>query len=157
MIRRPEPERRRRSPWPLVLILMGLALGAIAAGIFLFGDVTNGGGGDSGPIHLRADAIYDPPPGDGSEHARKPGVGIVFDAGRSVSPDEIVVRASGTDLRGRIETGSSPTTATRIASQTLPLDGRTTFKIVRGVPARYFMLWITQVIGRAFVYEVKAR
>ena len=90
-------------------------------------------------------------------HALKQGVGIVFDAGRSVSPEEIIVRASGTGLRARIQTGSSPTAATRFASQTLDVDGRTTFKIVRGVPARYYMLWITQVIGRALVYEVKAR
>jgi len=183
VIRRPEPVPRRRSRWSLVLVLTGLALGAIAAGLFLFGDVTSSGkdtGG--GPIKLRAVAIYDPPPGDGSEHedmignatdgdpttfweteeyadlhALKEGVGIVFDAGRSVSPKEIVVRASGTGLRARIQTGSSPTTATQFASQTLNIDGRATFKIVRGVPARYYMLWITQVIGRALVYEVKAR
>ena len=67
------------------------------------------------------------------------------------------MRASGNELRARIQTGSSPTTATHFASQTLTIDGRATFEIVRGVPARYFMLWITQVIGRALVYEVKAR
>ncbi len=182
VVRRPEPEPRRRSMWPLVLILTGLALGAIAAGLFLFGDVTSSGkdtGG--GPIKLRAVAAYDPY-GDGTEHddmignatdgnpttyweteeygdlhALKPGVGIVFDAGRSVSPKEIIVRASGTGLRARIQTGSSATTATHFASQTLTIDGRATFEIVRGVPARYYMLWITQVIGRALVYEVKAR
>jgi len=184
VIQRPEPQRPRRAMWPFALILAGLAFGAITAGLFLFGDVTGSGKGDggSGPIHLRAVAIYDPPPGDGTEHddmignatdgnrttywetedyanlhARKPGVGIVFDAGRQVSPKEIVVRASGTDLRARIQTGSSPTTATHIASKTLGVDGRRTFEIVQNVPARYFMLWITQVIGRALVYEVRAR
>ena len=182
VIRRPEPERKRRALWPLVLILAGLALGAIAAGLFLFGDVTSSGiGGDSRPVHLRAVAAYDPVGADGEHddevpnatdgdpstyweteeyldlHALKPGVGIVFDAGRAVSPKQILVNASGTDLRARIQTGSSPTTATHFASQTLPADGRTTFEIKRGVPARYFMLWITQVIGRALVYEVKAR
>jgi eukaryotic-like serine/threonine-protein kinase len=181
---RPAPAptpKRRRSPWPLVLILTGLALGAIAAGIFLYGDVTNSGKSTSGPIHLRAVATYDPYVGDGEHdemignatdgnsttfwetesypnlHAAKPGVGIVFDAGRRVSPEEIVVRATGTDLVARIQTGSSPTTATHIASQTLPISGTRTFEIVQNVPARYFTLWITQVIGRALVYEVKAR
>jgi eukaryotic-like serine/threonine-protein kinase len=182
VIRRPEPAPRRRSWWPLALILAGLALGAIAAGLFLFGDVTGSGKGtDGGPIKLTAVAAYDPF-GTGGEHddtvtnatdgnpstfwetesyqdlhALKPGVGIVFDAGHEVSPKEIVVRASGIDLRARIETGSSRTTATHIASQTLQIDGRRTFRILRGVPARYFMLWITQVIGSARVYEVKAR
>ena len=184
VIQRPEPQHPRRAMWPLALILAGLAFGAITAGLFLFGDVTGSGKNDggSGPIHLRAVGIYDPPPGDGTEHngmignatdgnfstyweteeyadlhALKTGVGIVFDAGRSVSPKEIVVTASGTELRARIETGSSPTTATHIASQTLPIDSRRTFEIKQNVPARYFMLWITQVIGRALVYEVKAR
>jgi serine/threonine-protein kinase len=175
--------RRKRSAWPLVLILAGLALGAIAAGLLLFGNVTGSGknGSDSGPIHLRAVATYDPY-GDGTEHdeeignatdgdrstyweteeysnlhALKPGVGIVFDAGRTVSPKEIVVRASGTDLKARIQTGSSSTDVKRLASPTIAVDGRTVFKIVKGVPARYFALWITQVIGRAIVYEVTAR
>ena len=110
VIRRPEPEPRRRSMWPLVLILTGLALGAIAAGLFLFGDVTSSGTG-GGPIKLRAVATYDPY-GDATEHddmignatdgnpttyweteeyadlhALKQGVGIVFDAGRSVSAE----------------------------------------------------------------------
>jgi eukaryotic-like serine/threonine-protein kinase len=177
------PARRKRSAWPLVLILAGVALGAIAAGLFLFGNVTGSGknGGGSGPVELMAVAAYDPYAGDGEHndtvknatdgnpstywetesyqnlHALKPGVGIVFVAGRSVSPNEIVVNATGTDLSARIQTGSSPTTATHIASQTLPVSGRTTFKIVQGVPARYFTLWITQVIGSAHVYEVKAR
>ena len=183
VIRQPEPQRGGRSLWPFVLILAGLAFGAVVAGLFLFGDVSiSGKPAPSGPIKLRAVAICDRPPGDGSEHddmignatdgdlstyweteeyadlhARKPGVGIVFDAGRAVSPETIVVNASGSELRARIQTGSSPTTATHFASQTLSVDGRTSFKILRGVPARYFMLWITQVIGRALVYEVKAR
>ena len=90
-------------------------------------------------------------------HARKPGVGIVFDAGRPSRRRRSWYVLSGTDLRARIQTGSSATTATHFASQTLNVDGRATFKILRGVPARYSMLWITQVIGRGLVYEVKAR
>ena len=61
MIRQPEPQRRGRSIWPFVLILAGLAFGAVVAGLFLFGNVTNSDDGGSGPIHLRAVAIYDPP------------------------------------------------------------------------------------------------
>jgi len=90
-------------------------------------------------------------------HALKPGVGIVFDAGKAASPKEIVVTASGSDLKARIQTGSSPTTVNHIASPTLAVHGTTTFKIVKAVPARYFALWIIQVHGRGLVYEVKAR
>jgi hypothetical protein len=183
VVRQPAAQRRKRSSWPLIIVILaGLALGAIAAGLF-FGDVTNSGksSGDSKPVHLRALATYDPF-GDGTEHddeianatdgnpttywetesyenlhALKQGVGIVLDAGRRVSPKEIVVRAEGTDLKGRIQTGSSPDSPTHIASHTLPINGTTRFEILQGVPARYFMLWITQVIGRGLVYEVKAR
>ncbi|MBA3718025.1 MAG: protein kinase, partial [Actinobacteria bacterium] len=176
------PHRRRRRAWPLVLVLTGLALGAIAAGLFIFRDVTKSGKPTpSGPIELRAIATYDPY-GDGTEnddaipnvtdgdpstswtsesyqnlHALKPGVGIVFDAGRPVSPKEIVVNATGADLKARIQTGSSQDSVSKLASATLAVDGRTVFRVVRNVPARYFALWITQVIGPANVYEVKAR
>jgi hypothetical protein len=68
-----------------------------------------------------------------------------------------VVNATGSNLTARIQTGSSPTGAKHIASHTISVDGSTTFTIVKGVPARYFLLWITQVIGSAHVYEVKAR
>ena len=147
----------------------------------LFDDIANiarttPGGSD----RLCAIAIYDPPlateststdpecdrrpPDDvlGDEsyenlNALKPGVGIVFDACRC--------HASGGDrgqgfrhqYEGPIQTGSSRTDVTHIASQTLPINGTTTFRLVQNVPARYFMLWITQVVGRALVYEVKAR
>jgi len=44
-----------------VLLLAGLALGAIAAGIYLTRDLTNGGSGNAGgTIRLRAVASYDP-------------------------------------------------------------------------------------------------
>ena len=66
VIRQPEPQRRDRAIWPFVLILAGLAFGAVAAGLFLFGDISiSGKPAPSGPIKLRAVAIYDPPPGDG--------------------------------------------------------------------------------------------
>ena len=182
VVRKPEPARR--SQWPLIVVILGgLALGAILAGMLFFDDIANiGNTTPGGPIKLRAIAIYDPPPGDGSEHddeirnatdghpttywqtesyenlnALKQGVGIVFAARRTTSPKEIVVRASGTDMKARIQTGSSRTDVTHIASQTLPINGTTTFRLVQNVPARYFMLWITQVVGRALVYEVKAR
>jgi eukaryotic-like serine/threonine-protein kinase len=179
--RPPVKPRRRRSAWPLVLLLTILALGAIAAGIFLFGNVTSDSGkAGGGPIELTAIASYDPVGGDGEHddmvgnatdgdrstyweteeysdlHALKPGVGIVFDAGRKVSPKEITVRARGEGMRARIQTGPSPTSVNRFASATMAVNGETTFRIVKGVPSRYFALWITNLFGRALVYEVKA-
>jgi hypothetical protein len=54
-------ERGRRSAWPLVVLLAGLALGAIALGLYLARDLTNGGSGNAGgPIRLKAVASYDP-------------------------------------------------------------------------------------------------
>src|SRR5215208_1526066 len=108
-----EPERRRL--WPLVLLVAGLAIAAIAAGLFLFRDSLSLGSDDgstlSAPVKLRAVGAYDPF-GDGTENdgevanatdrnldtywptehyydglaAVKQGVGLMLDAGRSVSP-----------------------------------------------------------------------
>ena len=72
--------------------------------------------------------------------------GIVLDAGRAVLPKAIVVNASGSELTRANPDGLAPRrrppTSLRRRST---VDGRTSFKILRGVPARYFMLWITQL------------
>ena len=110
VIRQPEPQRRGRSVWPFVLILAGWPSARSPQGSSC-SETSDQRDAGSGPIKLRAVAIYDPPPGDGSEHddmignatdgdpstyweteeyadlhARKPGVGIVFDAGRRSLP-----------------------------------------------------------------------
>ena len=138
-------------------------------------------GPGGGPIKLRAVATYDPY-GDATEHDDM--IGNATDgnpttyweteeyarparaeAGRRHRLRRRPVRLAEGDhracLRDRPE-GAHPDRLVadgghpfRVADA--HVDGRTTFKIVRGVPARYYMLWITQVIGRALVYEVKAR
>ena len=177
-------ERRRRPLWPLVLILAGLGIGAIAVGLYLARVAPLGGNGHASSgqvVQLRAVATYDPPPGDGQEHddmvqyatdhspstywetesyenlhALKPGVGLVLDAGKSVSPSVVKVSSRGSEFTARIETGDSAAGPFHIASQTLPVDGVRRFKLVRAVPARYLVVWITNVSGRALINEVRA-
>ena len=181
-----EPERRRL--WPLVLLVAGLAIAAIAVGLFLFRDSLSLGSDDgstsSAPVKLRAVGAYDPF-GDGTENdgevanatdrnldtywptehyydglaAVKQGVGLMLDAGRSVSPKSVRVTTTGSAFKARIETASSRTGTPHIASMTLQVDGSRVFKIIRAVPARYFIVWITEVTGeqQALVNEVKAR
>jgi hypothetical protein len=184
----PRREPARRSWWPLVLVLAGLGIAAIVAGVYLIGNFGGskghaGGGGTTPPqaVHLHAVASYDPQ-GDGTENdaliadatdgnpstswhtadyydglaAIKPGVGLVLDAGRAVSPAAIAVTGSGDGLKARIETGGSAQGPFRIASKTGPVSGTTTFDIKQGVPARYFLVWITDVHGVAQISEVKA-
>jgi hypothetical protein len=184
----PRRERARRSWWPLVLLLAGLGIAAIAAGVFLIGysggsKGHSGGGGTTPPqaVHLHAVSAYDPY-GDGTENdalvgnaadgnpstswhtedyydglaAVKPGVGLVLDAGKGVSPAALAVTGSGDGLKARIETGSSPDGPFHLASRTGPVSGTTTFKLSRGVPARYFVVWITDVRGTAQIDEVRA-
>jgi eukaryotic-like serine/threonine-protein kinase len=74
----PRRARQRRSPWPLVALLVGLAgIAAVVAVALVLSDdppggngggVGDGGGSGARAIPLVGVASYDPPPGDGREH-----------------------------------------------------------------------------------------
>jgi putative peptidoglycan lipid II flippase len=122
------------------------------------------------PVHLRAVSAYDPPPGDGVEDDAalplatdgnagtawategyataafgnlKHGVGIVFDAGRTVSLDSLVVQSDTPGFRAEVETGPSPTGPFRPASRSGIISSRSTIPLNPGTHARYVLLWIT--------------
>jgi eukaryotic-like serine/threonine-protein kinase len=179
-------QRATKTLWPLIALVAGLAIAAIVAGILLVRG-SNGGGkkhsSASRAVKVSAIGAYDPF-GDGTENdllvanatdgdpstywatehyysglaAVKQGVGLVLDAGRSVSPSTVTVTTRGSGFTARIETGNSRTGPFRIASTTGPVSGTTRFHLVRALPARYFVLWITEVTGdqRALVNEIKA-
>ncbi len=178
----PARSRSRRRTLPL-LLLAGLGLAAVVAVALLL----EGGDGLPGsaepahrPIRLVGVGAYDPPPGDGSEHdaeapsatdrsmatywptesyqsfsATKSGVGLVLDAGRDVELSRVRVRTDTPGFTAEIQTGDSPTGPFRRVSTSkvvglttnFPVDGR----------GRYWVVWITDLQGRAHVNEVTAR
>lgn len=183
---RPHPARARRSVWPLVLLLAGLAvLGAVAA-VALLGDDTlplePGQAESPGPVEVTAVASYDPQGDDREEHpdevplatdgdratywptstyedfsALKEGVGIVLDAGEDVGVSRLTVDSETPGFTAEIRIGSSPEGPfERTASGPLEVRSRTTFQI-DDATSRYWLVWITDLDGRARINEITAR
>jgi serine/threonine-protein kinase len=179
------PRRRRRPVWPLALL--GVALAAIAGaviGLLAFrhhGSTTKTHSTPSStPIHLRGATAYDPD-GDGAEHGsdapkatdgnartfwntehyrsglQKPGVGLVLDAGRSVSPARVSVTTDTSGFTAEIQAGATESGPFTRVSPSRTVNGTTTFPI-RG-HGRYFVVWITDLGDNASVdvNEVTAR
>jgi predicted Ser/Thr protein kinase len=178
------PPRRRRS-WPHRLLLLAVPLLAAAAFAVYFAardsDEPGGGTTADAPVRLNAVADYDPEGGDG-EHpeavgratdgdrttywtteqyrdfsATKGGVGLVFDTGGDVSPEQITVRTSTPGFTARIDAGNRPGGPFERATEEQEVASSTTFTL-DDVEARYFVLWITDLPeGVARVTEVSAR
>jgi predicted Ser/Thr protein kinase len=184
--RRASRGRRRRTIWPFVLLGVALAaLAGGAAGLLLFGDDGGSGAKKSGPassspIRLSGVTAYDPE-GTGGEHdadapnatdrnpatywttehydsgLQKSGVGLVLDAGRSVSPKSIRVTTDTDGFTAQIRAGGSESGPfPRRVSPSKTVSGTTTFPINgRG---RYFVIWITNLgtEGLAHINAVRA-
>jgi predicted Ser/Thr protein kinase len=147
-------------------------------GIGLGGD---GAGASGAAISLNGVASYDPD-GDGQEHeeavaratdrnpstywtteqyqdfsASKPGVGLVLDAGKAVEPEQIRVSTDTPGFTAEIQAGSSRSGPFRRVSESQPVLGTTDFEVDATNPARYYVVWITDLDGRARITEVTAR
>ena len=182
------PQRgRSRLPLALSLLGLLAALAAVGI-FELVGSKGGGGaagpGGDTA-VTLRGVTAYDPPPGDGKEHdahaeratdgnpstfwdtetyatpafgGLKAGVGLVLDAGSTVSlhtltvstdtPGFTAVVRAGDTLDGPFSDDSRSQTVA--AATTFTLDGRA---------ARYYVLWITNLgtVDSVHVNEVTGR
>src|SRR5262249_49084419 len=87
----------------------------------------------------------------------KPGVGLVLDAGRRVTLAKLVVTTDTPGYRAQIRAGDS-LEALRDVSASQDVATQTTFDL-SDATARYFVVWITQVVpgsGVAHVNEVAA-
>ena len=180
---RPRRARPRRSAWPLAALLAGLALLAavVAAVLLTNADVPGVQDADSSPpqpVELQGVASFDPQ-GDGSEHdeavaratdddpasywttesyraftSTKPGVGIVLQA--AGEPSELTVTTDTPGFTAEIRAGPAPTGPfDTVVSAGRTVNGTTTFPL-EGEPARYYVVWITALDGRAHVNEVTA-
>ena len=182
---RPRP-RRRRVPWKLLAGLGVLAAAALLVGALATGRIdpsgTGGGGGET--VRLRAIDDYDPE-GDQVEHAEllsaatdgdtetywrtetynggleavgKAGVGLVLDAGRRASVEEIVVETDTPGFAAEIQAGNSREGEFVAVASDREVGARTTFEIdTRGRRYRFYVVWITNLDEVAHLNEIQAR
>jgi len=179
--------RPRLAPIVLVLLALLALVAAAAALLLRNGDPNDatGGGGDSEgnqPVELTGVASYDPFGDDQSEHPElvgeatdgdpstywttstyqaftqtKDGVGLVVDAGESVELSSVTVVTDTPGFTAEIRAGNAqggPFEQVVGASQ--GVGGRTTWEL-EGADARFYVVWITALDGRAHISEVTAR
>jgi serine/threonine-protein kinase len=141
-----------------------------------------GGGGT--PLALTGVGAYDPPPGDGEEHddeaalatdtspstywktqdyksslasLGKRGVGVVLDAGRSVTMHQVTVTTDTPGFTAEIQAGDSATGPFHTVSGSKVVAGQATFDL-QDAHAQYFVVWITNLgsLSSAHVNDVSA-
>jgi serine/threonine-protein kinase len=132
-------------------------------------------GGGGAPIGLAGVGAYDPPPGDGQEHnddaskatdsspatywetqhyksslasLGKRGVGLVLDAGRSVTVHEVTVTTDTPGFTAEIQAGDSATGPFHSVSASQTVSGQTTFDL-SDAQARFLVVWITNLGSQA--------
>jgi serine/threonine-protein kinase len=177
----------RSIPWLGLAILAGAILLAVVLAVVLTGGGHGepGAGAVTNPIGLSGVGAYDPPPGDGQEHNAdapkatdgneatfwetshyrypdgglgKPGVGLVLDAGKTVTLQHMVVTTDTPGFHAKILAGDSSGGPFRDVSGSQTVGTSTTFDL-SSAKARYFVVWITNLGSgseQAHVNEVKA-
>jgi eukaryotic-like serine/threonine-protein kinase len=169
----------------LALLVGGAAFAAVVLlGGSSHHDGGGGGGGTSGSaVSLSGLAGYDPQ-GDGVEHNEtaalatdgstatswttetygstafgglKDGVGLVLDAGSSVTLAHVTVTTPTPGFTAEIEVGNSATGGFTVDSSSQTVSGTATFTL-DGKSGQYYVVWITQLPpgNRAEISEVKA-
>jgi eukaryotic-like serine/threonine-protein kinase len=188
---RPRGPRRGVNPWPFVIALLVLiAIGAVVAYLIVRQHNNNPattppvGGGSN--VHLTGVGAWDPD-GTGGEHDKqaslatdndpnsawetehyrdppslgKPGVGLVLDAGSSVTLHQLGLVSSTPGFTAVIRAGDSqsgPFTDTVSPSQVVPAAGAH-YTITESQPHRYYVIWITRLApnyNTAKINEVRA-
>jgi eukaryotic-like serine/threonine-protein kinase len=88
----------------------------------------------------------------------KPGVGIIFDAGRRTRVQAVEVVSDTPGFHARIRAGNRPAGRFRNVSPERLVGLRTLFPLTSaGTEYRYYLLWITDPNGRAHVNELRIR
>ena len=184
--RRARAHPRRRLLYALLaLVAAGAILAGVLA---LGGskskppESSSGGGGGGGPVALSGVTAFDPYGDNKEEHndeaanatdhqsatywetehynagLQKPGVGLVLDAGRSVSLKSITVSSDTPGYTASIRAGSSSGGPFTADSTSQSVASRTTFAL-SGHKAQYYVVWITDLGSSSSVHvnEVTAR
>lgn len=170
-IARAHPAARRRqrvSRWPLAIALLGLlAIAAVVVGFLALRGHKHLAPAGAAAVHFHGVGAYDPF-GDHHEHDSvaplatdhnpgtywetehynsftKPGVGLVLDAGRRVSPHGVQITTGTPGFTAQIQAGSSPSGPFHQVSGLHTINGTTTIELYPNANAQYFVVWITQL------------
>jgi eukaryotic-like serine/threonine-protein kinase len=179
------PRRQRRSlPVAATAIVLGLVIAAVALAFAIMHDGSNGPSTASGsdtPIAVRAIGTFS---ATGPEHPErialatdgnrntfwesheyrypdgglgKPGVGLVFDAGRTATLHHVTLSTDTPGFTAVVQVGDSSSGPFHDASSTQTVGREATFDL-SNAKARYFAVWITNRGGntRVLVNEVTA-
>ncbi len=176
----------RGRPHTLLYVLLAALVFALVLGGLLFlrdddAGASGRGSGASAPIALAGIASYDPEGDDGAEHpeavasaadgdpasywttstyqdfsATKSGVGVVLDAGSPRDLSSVTVTTDTPGYTAEIKASDSPTGNFRTVGESKTVGATTTWEL-KDAKARYLLVWITDLDGRAHVNEVKAR
>ncbi len=90
-----------------------------------------------------------------SSGLRKPGVGLLLDAGRPVALRRLDVSTDTPGFRAVIQAGAAPTGPFHPVSAQAAVAARTAFTL-RGGPERFYVVWITRLDHVAHVDGVRA-
>jgi eukaryotic-like serine/threonine-protein kinase len=182
------PPRRSMSRWPLAIGLLALvAIAAIVVGFLTLGGGSKGGEAAAArAVHVTGVDSYDPFGDNKTEHTSqapnttdgnretywstesysdtpslgKPGVGVVFDAGRLVELSRITVVTDTPGFTAEIEATNTLGGAPEKVSGAKTTGETTTFDLNSGTgPKRYYVIWITRLPDGskvAHVNEVRA-
>jgi serine/threonine-protein kinase len=190
---RASAQRRARSGtrlrWPLVLgALVLVAIVAVVIGVLALGGSSKSGKRNTtsppagaARAHLRGVGAYDPPPGDGSEHAEaagrttdgnpstywytqtynsfsKPGVGLLLDAGRVFALRRVTITSDTGNFQAQIKVSNSSSSGFQPDSAWQSVGSTATFTL-QGKRGRYYLVWLRLPSsgGIAHVNEVTAR
>jgi tRNA A-37 threonylcarbamoyl transferase component Bud32 len=166
----------------LVVGLVAAQLGRDGGPLGVGGNGDDDGGGDGSAAAVRLSAVSDhDPEGDDTEHPEdvelatdrdpetfwrteqyssftKAGVGIVLAAPEPVALSRLVVVSSEPGYRAKIQAGSSEDGPFEDVSGEQTVGERTTFTLDTGDEEYgFYLIWITDLDGRATVNEVRAR
>jgi serine/threonine-protein kinase len=184
VLSRPRIRRPRRFSTAPLLVALGLAVAAAVLVVVLTNRGQSSPPALAAVVHLRAVAAYDPPPGDGvegnaqlalatdgnpatfwaTEHYAnrhfgnlKSGVGIVLDAGGSVTVSHLTVTTDTPGFTAEIQAGDSPNGPFHQVSGPQTVSSRTTFDL-SNARGSYYVVWITDLgpTSQAHVNEVTA-
>ena len=174
---RPPRARRRTRVWPLLVaaLLLAAVIGAVV--LAARGDGDGAGVVSDTPVRLAGVASYDPQ-GDNEEHSErvqdatdgdsatywtterynsfsKPGVGLVLDAGESRDLSQLAISTDTPGFKAEIQAGSSPQGPFERVGAGKTVEESTVWDL-EGADARYYVVWITALDGRAHVNEAEA-